>query len=81
MEAVRNFETSVYSNENTRRYFQESRHLLTHRLENQKSHIASLLLRFSNIRILPSIFMWFALQYSCEVLSKSSLCKFIGIGA
>jgi hypothetical protein len=38
MQAVRASETSVYSNETTRRYVHEGSHLHTRRLENLKSH-------------------------------------------
>jgi hypothetical protein len=38
MEAVRTYETSVYSQETTQRYIPESRHLHTFRRENLKFH-------------------------------------------
>jgi len=39
MEAVRSSETSVCSNETTRRYIPEGSHLHTRRRDNLKSHI------------------------------------------
>jgi hypothetical protein len=38
MEAIRTSETSIYSNENTRRYIPEGSNLHTRRRENLKSH-------------------------------------------
>jgi hypothetical protein len=38
MEAVRNSETSLYSNENMQRYIPEGSHIHSHHHENLKSH-------------------------------------------
>jgi hypothetical protein len=55
MEAVRTSETSVYSNQTTRRYIPEGSNLYIRSRENLKSHIKRMCITFRPYRSLPRI--------------------------